>query len=49
MLMEAAARPVATKRPREVFIDEFEDSEAQESDGEQTVSSQWNYRVLMRE
>ena len=35
VLMEAAARPVSTKRPREVFVDEFEDSEAQESDGEQ--------------
>ena len=34
MLLEAAARPVITKRPRETFIDEFEDSEAQESDGE---------------
>ncbi len=34
VLLEAAARPVSTKRPRETFIDDFEDSEAQESDGE---------------
>ena len=35
--MEAAARPVSTKRPREIFVDEFEDSEAHESDGEHTA------------